>query len=203
MYLSRLTLRMTAPGVRQSLHNCQDMHRTLLRSFDCSREEAGLLYRVIRTNENLFIYVQSLARPQWERIETNGYICEKIQDISAVLERFQENSLLRFSLLTCPAKKVKCDGRNSKRVLLRGMEERLDWLKRQGEKNGFSVQEAHETAKEQHVYGIKSSGEFYLAGVPFEGVLQITDPAAFRLAFQRGIGAEKAYGFGLLMVSRV
>ena len=202
MYLSRIDLSISSPAVRQALRNCQDMHRTLMKSFDCARVEAGMLYRVIRTDDAIFIYVQSMARPQWECIEKSGYQCTRMQDISAILEKLQRDVVLHFSLLACPSKKVKGEGKNSQRVLLRGTEERLEWLKREGEKHGFVLLEAHESAKEYKLSGKKASGEFFLSGVPFEGVLQITDEAAFRDAFKQGIGPEKAYGFGMLMLSR-
>ena len=202
MYLSRIDLRISSPAVRQTLRDCQDMHRTLMKAFDCTREEAGMLYRVIRTDAAIYLYVQSMACPQWDRIEKSGYQCTKMRDISGLSDQLRQNTVLRFSLLACPAKKVKGDGKNSRRVLLRGTEERLDWLKREGEKHGFVLLEAHEAAKEQKLNGTKSSGAFYLAGVPFEGVLQITDAEAFHNAFRQGIGPEKAYGFGMLMLSR-
>ena len=202
MYLSRIDLNISSPAVRQTLRNCQDMHRTLMKAFDCMREEAGMLYRIIRMDEAIFIYVQSIASPKWERIEKSGYRCTRMQDISTILEKLKRNTVLRFSLLACPTKKVKGDGKNSQRVLLRGTEERLDWLRREGEKHGFVLLEAHEAAKEQKLSGKKASGEFYLSGVPFEGVLQIINEAAFQDAFKQGIGPEKAYGFGMLMLSR-
>ena len=202
MYLSRIDLRVTSPAVRQTLRDCQDMHRTLMKAFDCTREEAGMLYRVVRTDAAIYLYVQSMACPQWDRIEKSGYQCTKMRDISGLLEKLQQNTVLRFSLLACPSKKVKGDSKNSRRVLLRGTDERLDWLKREGEKHGFVLLEAHEAAKEQKLSGTKSSGEFYLSGVPFEGVLQITDAAAFQNAFRQGIGPEKSYGFGMMMISR-
>ena len=178
------------------------MHRTLMKGFDCTREEAGMLYRVVRTDEAVFIYVQSVVCPQWIRIEKSGYQCTRMQDISALLEKLQQDMVLRFSLLACPSKKVKGKGKNSQRVLLRGTEERLEWLKREGEKHGFILLEAHESAKELKFSGKKASGEFFLSGVPFEGILQITNDGAFQEAFKHGIGPEKAYGFGMLMLSR-
>ncbi len=202
MYLSRIDLNISSPAVRQALRNCQDMHRTLMKAFDGTREEAGMLYRIIRTDEAIFIYVQSIVSPQWERIEKSGYRCTRMQDISAVLEKLKRDTVLRFFLLACPSKKVKGEGKNSQRVLLRGAEERLEWLKREGEKHGFSLLEAHEYAKEEKISGKKASGEFFLSGVPFEGTLKITDAAAFQDAFKQGIGPEKSYGFGMLMLSR-
>lgn len=84
-----------------------------------------------------------------------------------------------------------------------GLDFRGNWLKRQGVKNGFRVLEAHINGKGEILTGTKPSGEFHVAGVPFEGVLQICDQEAFRTGFVNGIGAEKAYGFGMLMVKKV
>lgn len=202
MYLSRISLQLSAPGVRQALRNCQDMHRTLMKAFDCRRDEASLIYRLIKNDQSIFIYAQSLVKPQWDRIEAYGFHCEKMQDISALLDTFRAQMVLSFSLLACPAKKVKGEGKNSKRILLRGAEERAAWLCQQGEKYGFEVMEVHEAAKEQTLFGTKASGDFHLAGVPFEGVLRVTDANLFCQAFQHGIGSEKAYGFGMLMIKK-
>jgi CRISPR system Cascade subunit CasE len=40
-------------------------------------------------------------------------------------------------------------------------------------------------------------------GVDFDGVLRVTDPALFTQSLAAGIGAGKAWGFGLLSVARV
>ncbi len=203
MYLSRLDLQLSSPAVRQALRNCQDMHRTLMKAFDCTREEACLLYRIMKTDQCIFIYSQSFTLPKWERIEKYGYHCAKIQNILSLHESFKEEMALRFSLLACPTKKVKGDGQNSRRVLLRSREERLEWLKRQGEKNGFLVHEAYEAADEQALTGSKDSGEFFITGIPFQGILSITNKEAFWRGFQHGIGPEKPYGFGMLMIERL
>ncbi len=203
MYLSRLDLQLSSPAVRQALRNCQDMHRTLMKAFDCTREETDLLYRVIKTEQSIYMYAQCTTLPHWERIEKSGFICTKIQDISALQQHFTENTMFRFSLLAYPSKKVKGNGKNSRRMILHGKEERMDWLKRQGDKYGYVLIEAYESAGEQMQMGKKNSGDFYLSGVPFEGILKINNPEAFQNGFQHGIGPEKAYGLGLLMIGRI
>lgn len=203
MILSLITLDLHSPSVRQSLQNCQDMHRSIMKAFDTGRSEAKVLYRVLRSEKNIQIYVQSVAIPQWERIESNGYHCEKKKDISQLSDSFYTNEILRFSLFGCPAKKVAGEGKNSKRVILRGEDAQIDWLRRQGKKSGFDILEAHIIGKGEQLSGKKESGVFQIAGVTFEGVLQIKEPDAFREGFENGIGAEKAYGFGMLMIGKV
>ena len=45
--------------------------------------------------------------------------------------------------------------------------------------------------------------DLMLHSVQFDGILQVTDPAAFLTAIQAGIGSGKAFGFGLLSVAPV
>ena len=203
MILSLLLLDLGSPSVRQCFQNCQDLHRNIMKAFDAPRSEAKVLYRVIRSERNIQIYVQSSAKPQWDRIEPNGFKCVKEKDISQLPDSFRTDQVLHFSLFACPSKKVAGDGKNSKRVILRGEENQIEWLKRQGEKTGFSLLEAHVSGKAETMRGKKPSGEFQISGIPFEGVLQIKDVDSFRKGFAEGIGAEKAYGFGMLMVNKV
>lgn len=203
MILSLLTLDLRSPSVRQSLQNCQDLHRSIMKAFDTSRCDAKVLYRIVRSDRNIAVYVQSIADPRWERIEANGFHCEKKKDISRLPESFHAGQALGFSLFGCPAKKIAGEGKNSRRVILRGEEAQLEWLKRQGEKYGFIILEAHIAGKGEQLSGKKASGSFQITGVPFEGVLKIKDPETFRKGMENGIGAEKAYGFGMLMVRKV
>lgn len=202
MILSLLTMDLSSPSVRQSFQNCQDLHRNIMKAFDVSRQEGKVLFRVVRSEKSIQVYVQSEAEPHWRRIEENGYRCEKQKDVTALLDAFREEIILNFSLYACPAKKTPAEGKNSRRVLLQGEEEQIGWLKKQGEKYGFEILEAHKVNDGEKQAGKKDSGTFYVAGVPFEGVLRITDATRFRKAYADGIGAEKAYGFGLLMVSK-
>ncbi len=203
MILSLINPDISSPSVRQAFQNCQDMHRCIMKAFDHGREEAKVLYRILRSEKNIQIYVQSAEEPHWERISQYGFHCEKMKDISQLQESFHSGQKLLFTLLACPTKKVESEGKNSKRVTLRGQEVQLDWLKRQGEKNGFTLLEAHLSGKSEQVSGKRTTGEFHLSGIPFEGVLQIQDLDAFKNGFMNGIGSEKAYGFGMLMVNKV
>ena len=202
MILSLLKLDLTSPSVRQSLKNCQDMHRNIMKAFDSARNDAKVLYRVLRSKENIRIYVQSMAEPHWERIENNGFICEKMKDISKLSDSFREGQVLSFDILGCPSKKVAGEGKNSKRVILREKEAQIGWIKREGEKNGFIILDAFVYGKTEILCGKRDTGTFQIAGLVFQGTLKITDPVSFQKGFMNGIGPEKAYGFGMMMVKR-
>ena len=203
MILSLISLDLSSPSVRQSLKNCEDMHRSLMKAFDRNRNEAKVLYRIIRSEKNVQIYVQSNDIPNWARIDEKGYHCVKMKDISKLLSSFRDQQILHFSLLGVPSKKVVGEGKNSKRIVLRGEEQQLEWLNRQAEKYGFCIKEAHITAKAELIAGEKKSGQFHLVAIPFEGVLQIVDSQVFAESLQDGIGPEKAYGCGMMMIGRV
>ena len=47
----------------------------------------------------------------------------------------------------------------------------------------------------------ESSGRMYFDGYHYQGILQVTDAVKFQDALRHGIGAGKAYGFGMLLLS--
>ena len=105
-----------------------------------------------------------------------------------------------FDLLACPSKKIRREGTNSARIFLRTPEERTVWLRRQGEKYGFLIRSVHEISETQ-VCGKKETGRIRLHAVHFSGLLEVTDVKTFQAAYARGIGPEKAYGLGMLLLT--
>jgi CRISPR system Cascade subunit CasE len=56
---------------------------------------------------------------------------------------------------------------------------------------------------EVHLVGDRAKDDsLSFAGAIFDGALSVTDAAAFRAALETGIGPAKAFGFGLLSLSR-
>jgi len=113
------------------------------------------------------------------------------------------------------------DRLSGKRVALLKEEEQLAWLRRKGETGGFALIAARVNPD---VANVRANPEGTLTGlrrvvepdggagqtrrltfgsVLFEGELRVTDAATFRRTLAEGIGAGKAYGFGLLSVAPV
>jgi CRISPR system Cascade subunit CasE len=141
-----------------------------------------------------------------------------------------EGDFLRFSLVANPSKKVALEGRrNSARVELYREADQIDWLRRQGERRGFTLpglaagMEAGQAAFPQDadrlgradipevqvqrldtLEGSRTRGDHRLTVVPvrFDGVLRVTDAAAFRVGLAEGFGPAKAFGCGLMLVGR-
>lgn len=176
-----------------------------MKAFNCTRDDAKLLYRIVESNQDhlYYIYTQSVAFPQWDQIEQYGYHCIETKDISLLLQKFRTNMILRYSMFVFPSKKIKKGNKNSQRVFLTNEGERLEWMHRQAQKNGFILLETHEASNQQLFCKKKNNESFSLHGVTYEGVLQINNLELFKHGFLNGIGSEKAYGFGMMMLSKV
>jgi CRISPR system Cascade subunit CasE len=88
-------------------------------------------------------------------------------------------------------------------ISLRLLDWLAEWRVRPDESPGFSIDNDSTTVQAGYVYVNKArDGEGNrLRSVRYQGVLQVTDPDKFRNTLLRGIGAGKAFGFGLLSVA--
>ena len=198
MYLTKLEMNPSHPSIRQALSDRQDMHRNLMNAY-----HEGVLYRVIETRTSLQVLTLTETLPEIPELEKNGYSLLDKTDLSSLPSLYGAGAVLRFGLLTSPSKKVaNPDGKNSRRVFLKDTEERAQWLANQGSKYGFEILQSAEIGIPQNIRIGRSSGAFTISAVAFEGVLKITDDALFWKAWKTGIGPEKAYGLGLLLLMR-
>ena len=183
------------------------------------RDRVGLLHRLDQKGESSVLYVQSNIRPDWQRL-TPGYAirCDDKQ-IDPFYAAIKNGDQLHFRLTANPTKRAgRSDAGNGKfqdpkkrrRIDIRTEPERLKWLQRKGEACGFRLLTVQPAAD---VYAAEAStgsavrfrhdrGSVTLGTAVFEGLLEVTDADAFRLALANGIGPGKAYGFGLMSVAR-
>lgn len=198
MLLAKIMIDSRHPSARQGLYDRQDLHRNLTQAFS-----GKFLYRLTKNNDTLGLLVLCDTLPDETILRTKGCLLEQFQDVSALKTIYADGSLLRFNLLASPSKKLKEDGKdNSRRVFLSSMELRSDWLKRQGVKYGFEVLEVHEPSVPQILTVGRASGAFSLSAVEFEGIIRIRNCSVFWPSWEKGIGPEKAYGMGLMLLSR-
>ena len=201
MILTKVNLDLRSPSARQALTDCGDMHRNIQALFGQSREDAGVLYRVQKTERICSVYILSSHAPVFDAAESkNGMIPAGSRDMTAAEALFAEERVFRFDLLTMPSKKeLDRTRKNSQRRILRDPEERMSWLTRKAEAGGFRILSAADEEGET-LYAKKSGGELWLHTTRFTGILKITDSERFLDAWKKGIGPEKAYGLGMLMV---
>lgn len=205
MYLTHLELRIQNPGARQCLANCHDMHRSLMKGFPqyeagSARANAKMMYRVIANDTGGTVFMQSAEKPNLAQYERLSPDVRQTQDISALQDRLKNHTFWGFELLAIPCKKEAREGRISHRVFLKTGEERLQWLERQAERRGFRIADAYEKSTEL-INGRKGNDHISADAVVFSGVLEILDSDLFWNSFMEGIGPEKAYGAGMLMIT--
>lgn len=202
MYLTRLDLRTDRQDIGRLLGNEQRIHALLCRLCDARREDAKILYRLVHDRHRHAVYMYSACPVDRQRLQ-DGIRVRGERDLSDWLASISDGDILQFDLVAVPSKKEKRDGALSRRVLLRTPEERIAWMQRKSQTNGFELLECtEEEHRSAYVYQSRGQNKFRMGGVHFSGLLRVTNAAEFRRALQDGIGPERAYGFGMLMVKR-
>ena len=114
---------------------------------------------------------------------------------------FLGHGAYRFRLRANP---TFCRRADHKRLALFGEEDIRAWFLRKFAAAGCEVPELETTAPRRIRFrkgGGAPPGTLY--GVDASGVLAVRDEAAFRAAFDAGIGPAKGFGFGLLMLQPI
>jgi len=222
LYLSRLLLNPRSKAVQRDLADPQELHRTIMSAFPPSdnpgegpRERFGILHRLDldRRQARLLLYVQSQVKPDWSALPPDYLLPLADQDnpatksVAEVYQTLRAGMVLSFRLKANPSRKIDTktgpDGRrrHGRRVELVKEEDQVQWLKRKGEQSGFKLLDVRTGGLAKERSRSRRGPTPTLAGLLFEGRLQITDPELFRQALSRGIGPGKAYGLGLLSLA--
>ena len=228
LYLSHVVLNTQSRTTGRALTDLYVLHQLVYSAFsDTDSEMLGrVLYR-LDTNPagDAALLVQSQKAPSWDRlIEDNACVRgPKVWE-----PQFEAGQQLRFRLRASPTKRIPFprghpQAGHQRRGLLTPLEQE-QWLSRQGERCGFALsatpsgwfdpfdeeepKSAVQIVSLGHLKGYKSDSKKGVTtithfAVDFDGVLRVTDAAAFAIAMATGIGPGKGFGFGLLSVSRL
>ena len=204
MYLSKVEMSLSDRGVRAALQDAQKMHRLAAGLYQTAREDAHLLYRTHARGFDIELYLYADRPVDRDRLLPGMRLAGE-RDVTDWLDSMAIGQTWSFDLLTSPCKKVSDgSGKNSRRRVLRTQEERMSWLLRKAEQNGFVLLDAQENTADRvlaaHPAG--KGGGMYLDAYHYSGTLRITDATAFRVAVTHGIGPGKAYGLGMLLLKR-
>ena len=204
MYMTCVAIDRHNPSARQALADCCDMHKNIMRLYSSSENSVArcagkILYRIVEQQNEIMLYLTSIHLPDMRQTAWIKSHTVRQCDLQPLVNRFAPGQSFSFDLLTHPSKKEMRTGANSHRVFLRTARERADWLQRQGEKGGFRVVSLQEGAPFD-LRGKRPTGNICLRAVRMMGRLEITDTAQFAQAYQSGIGPEKAYGMGMLLL---
>jgi CRISPR system Cascade subunit CasE len=205
MYLSNLILNPRSRQANIDKGNPYELHRSLMLAFPAfDHEQERVLFRLEMRPDNQ-VLVQSTLIPDWSRLAENYLVSPPV--IKPLELSLTPGQLLRFRLRANPSKR---DPQTHKRVGLYSDAERLDWLRRKGEQNGYSFEPENVTltsAPWQHLSipsnlgGKRQQAKFNF--VDFNGVLRVIDPDQLVESIRQGVGPAKGFGCGLLSLARV
>lgn len=203
MILSCYTLNLRHGEVRKCLSSAYEMHRTVMSIFpmtgaNAPRKDMSILYRVVSDGLIIKLYIFSGETPIKSMPDGFCPVAGSPKDVSDVMDSLTVGRVLHFDIKTMPYKKVTTPGsKNSKRVYLIKEDEREAWLKRKALDNGFEVLTFIEESDASNKI---KEGEY--RSIVFKGLLRITDSEKLVNAYQNGIGAERAFGCGMLLLSQ-
>lgn len=172
--------------------------------------DAGFLFRVDpEIGGRVIIVVQSGSRPDWDYgFHNAGHLLAAVPQVREFEPSFSSNQRLRFRLVANPTRKIDTksgpDGqkRNGRRVPVPA-DQLVAWLCRKSDTAGFSVEMESIVVQPGYVRARKGTDSkgFRLFAVTYDGYLKVDQPEMFREVLSTGIGAGKAFGFGMLSVA--
>jgi CRISPR system Cascade subunit CasE len=194
MYLSKLTLDPRSSRVVSELASRYELHRTVMSGFPASAP-GRVLYRLDHHwRRDPELLVLSARPPDWTHLAEDGYLAgPPLTRLFAPTVRVGRRLL--FRLRANPT--VKRDGR---RLGLIDEDAQRTWLRRKAETGGFTPV-GFRVTDEGVVRMTRDGGKLSFLSVLYEGLLEVTDTAAFSEALTAGVGPAKGLGFGLLSVA--
>jgi len=163
----------------------------------------GFLFRIDLGHPPVVV-VQSARRPDWEYAFANAsFLLAGPPHVREYVPVLQSGRRLRFRLRANPTVKraVQRDGqaKPARHALLDEADQRA-WLMRKAQGAGFTPLDFAVTGVRRVTCSSPKGKQTHVA-VDFEGLLEVTDPAAFQAALAGGIGPAKGFGFGLLSIA--
>ena len=219
MYLSRIAINKQLRKSRQALAFPQMMHAAVMSSFPpglTNEAEGGkprILWRIDRIGEQIWLYVLSEAKPDFQHIvEQFGWRnSEQLWDTKEYndfLDRLSVGQKWHFRLHANPVHTVA--GKVLPHVTV---DHQRKWLLERAWKNGFKFEQIETNGENYDAFDIVSRDVIKFKKMPtdktyvtltvvtFEGALVVENAVVLRNTLCFGIGRAKAYGCGLLTLA--
>lgn len=207
MYLSRAELDPARRSTMIALASPQKFHGAVESAFPGKRRRR--LWRLDTLGEKLYLLLLSEDEPDLTELcaQFGTGAAPETRPYDPLLARITPGSRWQFRLTANPtfARKDPASprARGSLKPCYLEMEQEK-WLLEQAPKHGFAVVQNEFRVTRKQTYHFTKNGKrpVTLLAVTYEGVLQVTDPEAFRKLLCGGIGRGKAYGLGLMTILR-
>ncbi len=209
MYLSRVKLDVTRTRTMQALVNPGILHGAIERAEGLS-SRTRKLWRLDDLRGKKYLLVLSEKAIDFSDVAAQfGYDdAYEAKCYDGLLARVTNGSQWQFRLKANPTiQKYDCQKGRGKVLAHITSAHQETWLKTRAAQNGFCLSDGEFLAMNSRWYKFQKNRTVHssvrLLAVTYEGVLTVTDAAAFRNALIHGIGREKAYGMGLLTITGI
>lgn len=219
MHISQLKFLSQAQSIRERAALARDLaqpyrrHQMVWKLFSNS-ESRDFIYRCDERSpqDMLVVSKQEPDNLDWVQIRTKPY-----------QPQLEAGDKLSFKVCVNPAVDIKQEGsKKSKRVdaiyhaiqnMKRNQESFVraeieqtkgqEWLAKRGEKFGFELNHAVVSEYQTHQVSPPKRRSIRFSTIQMHGVLTVSSPSDFCEMLFRGLGREKAFGCGLMLVKRV
>ena len=207
MYLSRIKLDASRTETMRGLASPSVFHGAIE---SADEERTRKLWRLDTLYGNQILLILSENKIDFsgvaEQFGYDGSFESKLYD--GLLERITNGSRWHFRLKANPTIQKYDEKKGRGKVLAHiTTEYQGEWLKKQAEKNGFSLNDGEWLVTGSRWYVFRKNRNHRervkMLAATYEGILTVTDAEACRNALVKGIGREKAFGMGMLTVTRV
>ena len=206
MYLTRIELDTTNRKTLKAFSSLSLFHGAIESCF--IGEKKRKLWRLDHLNGKDYLMLLSENKPNADYIAeqfSGSPDAWQMKSYDSLLNRIEPGSVWRFKLRANPTYAAPSKTGRGRLCAYGTVDGQKKWLKKQAEKNGFTVHDNTFDVTEQEWHSFKkndTTGYVKMLGVVYEGVLKVTDAEAFKTALMSGIGREKAYGMGLMTCVR-
>ena len=196
--MSLLRLNPVNPAARLDIINRDRMHKTLCRIVGTSRSAGNILWRYEHDDsDGPAVLLQSTTAPDPHAILEGYGTLEGVHDMAPHLDRLAVGQTIRYRLIGNPV--VSVARSNRRRPVPRSMIP--DWWRTHARTVGISPSlDALRVSPTSEPH--PKNRQAILSCARLDGVATIDDTNRLREAILAGIGPSKAYGCGLLTVSR-
>lgn len=206
MYLTRMELNTANRQTIMALSSPAKFHGAIETSFP---SKGGRLWRIDTLGDRTFLLLVSETAPDLTRAaqQFGRTASWNSIDYDSFLAQIKGGEQRRFMLKANPVI-AKCTKDTTRGRVLAHVttEQQEQWLYQRAEKNGFQLKSGEfsvvQTAWVSFYKGGNRSKRVEFKTATFEGLLTVTDPELLRHAMTHGIGREKAYGCGMLTLTR-
>jgi len=193
------------------------MHASVMSAFPAFDMDSGrILWRLDTLGESTYVLIQSQTKPDLTHmVEQFGWPASgqrwETVDYEGFLEGIAAGDVRRFRLVANPVRSLPSGQHGERGKVCHHItsEQQLSWLTSKALRLGVTFDResdprcyAEVVSRELQRFDHKGS-EITLSRVGFQGILRVEDPDMLRASMVNGIGRAKAYGCGMLSLSRV